>query len=241
MKKKRKSYVVTFEKPLTENGKDVFATILIYGELWEDGVVDGIRLQHVGLSRDGSAVLEVKSETVGALSAPYARTKIFNMGWAICSPDDKFDESTGIEIAKRRFAKYPITTRSGNFLTDDMIHSIMENEYRFISSHFNNFYKKGPDTAEEKPLTFENDDFISFDDGEEKDGEFLWVARVNKDLGDKVHVYWEIKARRKDGTFSKEINTGNEIYVPKNGFRLATKDELERVNKLCWQGIRTIS
>ena len=136
MKKKKKTYCLT--NKVSVNGG--IATVLLYGELWEDGVIDGIRIQRVGLSRDGRKILEEGPEIYSTLSPEYSRTKYFNMGWSICAPGDKFDKEEGIKLARRRFHQHPLTTKSGTFLTDDMINAIMENEINFIITNFGNFY-----------------------------------------------------------------------------------------------------
>lgn len=160
MKKRRKSYVGTKKKTIVVEGKPVEATILVYGELYEDGIIPGVRVQTVGLSRDGQRVLEEGDEVIGISGDIYARTKFFNMGWSICSPQDKFDVNVGISLAKKRFAKYPMYTQSGHFLTDDMIDSIINNELNFIHDHFGKFYCKSEtaDSAWDKQSDEEHSD-----------------------------------------------------------------------------------
>lgn len=154
MKKRRKTYLKTGHA-YVGNGRN--ATILVYGELWETETVDGIFVQRVGLSRDGKRIIECGSSSVGVLGAPYAKTKYFNMGWAICSPDDEYNEEIGIKIAKSRFLKSPLSTQSGTFLTNDMIDAILENEIRFIQNNLSKFYHP---KDEENTITFHAGDLV---------------------------------------------------------------------------------
>lgn len=118
-------------------------TILVYGELWEEGYVDGIILKRARFSKDGQKVMdESKNVESILLNRPYTRTRYFNMGWAICSPDDKFNENYGIELCKRRFRKSPLKTETGLFLTKDMVYAIIRNEIEYIKRNWRNFVKK---------------------------------------------------------------------------------------------------
>lgn len=115
-------------------------TILIYGELWEEGYIDGMIVQRAKFSKDGRKVMDLSMDHEGILlNRPYTRTRYFNMGWAICSPEDKFDENIGIEICKRRFRKSPLRTETGLFLTKDMVQALIENEIKYIKSHWSKF------------------------------------------------------------------------------------------------------
>lgn len=117
-------------------------TILIYGELWEEGYIDGMIVQRAKFSKDGRKVMDLSMDHEGILlNRPYTRTRYFNMGWAICSPEDKFDENIGIEICKRRFRKSPLMTETGLFLTKDMVQALIENEIKYIKSHWNKFVR----------------------------------------------------------------------------------------------------
>lgn len=115
-------------------------TILIYGELWEEGYIDGMILQRAKFSKDGRKIMDLSMDHEGILlTRPYTRTRYFNMGYAICSPEDKYNEAAGIEICKRRFRKSPLKTETGLFLTKDMIHAIMCNEIDYIINHWDKF------------------------------------------------------------------------------------------------------
>lgn len=138
MNKKTKTftYYLPVEKPWGTY------TVMIYGELYQSTEVDGIAIIQGNYSRDGRHFISVKpgSKVIDVTTGtPYLKTKSFNMGWAICSPEDKFDEERGIELCKRRFHRKPLTTQSGTFLTHDMIHAIMENEAKYIEKHFDEY------------------------------------------------------------------------------------------------------
>lgn len=69
--------------------------------------------------------------------------KSLNMGWAICSEEDTFDLQTGIKLAKKRFYRNmgELQTTNRNFLNDDMIEAIIENEVKYIISHPDKYIK----------------------------------------------------------------------------------------------------
>ena len=138
MKKKTKTYFR--KRSVTFYGKQYL--VQVYGELFEDGSVNGLCVLPVHLTRDGKQILgtDIRNSSLFTLGRPYARTKSFNMGWAILTPEDTFDEKVGIELCKKRFSVSPIYTQSGNFLTDDMINAIMENELNFIAKNFHKFF-----------------------------------------------------------------------------------------------------
>lgn len=129
--------------------------ILVYGEVWEEGYIDGIVLKRAKYTRDGREVLDVsKNDESILLTRPYTRTRLFNMGWAICNPADKFDEERGIELCKKRFRKTPLKAETGLFLTKDMCRAIVHNEVEYIKAHWDKF---NPDywnkLAAVRPLT----------------------------------------------------------------------------------------
>lgn len=231
MKKRKKDYVLT-QKVDTPEGK---AVVLVYGELWEDGFVDGLRIQRVGLSRDGGQILAHGPEMLSTLSVPYARTKFFNFGWAICSPEDHYDEATGIHLAKRRFSMSPLSTQSGNLLTDDMNLAILQNELEFIINNFNKFYKRtGSSVNEEEKTEFAKDDYVLTTTGAPEDAEeYYTLGRVQDvlDNGD-LKLYWILEiSRSKDGMSTRSYRTGDNIVVKKADFRKATDEELDKINK----------
>ena len=136
MKKKFRTY------QLVETLKNGY-TVVVYGELWEDGKIDGVAVFPCKFTRDGKTVMEydMKNSTSLWLKKPYARTKHFNMGWAICSPNDEFDLEKGIELCKKRFQKHDMATQCGKFLTESMIYAILGNEIRYIENHWKKYVK----------------------------------------------------------------------------------------------------
>lgn len=166
MKKKFKA----FEKIETLPNRSV---VMVYGELWEDGYVNGVAVFPCKFSRDGRQVMEYdfSNSTSLHLSKPYSRTKYFNMGWAICAREDKFDHDKGVEICKRRFHDEPLTTQSGTFLTPDMITAIIANEVEYIKKHWEKYVPSLPTMdmiAESKRKVHEADYILDFtgDEGE---------------------------------------------------------------------------
>ena len=232
MKKRRKTYLKTGHA-YVGNGRN--ATILVYGELWETETVDGIFVQRVGLSRDGKRIIECGSGSVGVLGAPYAKTKYFNMGWAICSPDDEYNEEISIKIAKLRFLKSPLSTQSGTFLTNDMINAILDNEIRFIQNNINKFYHP---KDEEKATEFYKGDLviknITQEELDEKGYEsYLNMGTVRKNNGETVELESVmVYAKRKDGSIFKRIDSGTNIVVSKKDLRIAKEEEIKELYKV---------
>ena len=64
------------------------------------------------------------------------------MGFAICNSSDTFNINTGIKVAKKRFAKSPMTTQNGNFLTEDMLKAIVDNELNYILNNIDHVLAK---------------------------------------------------------------------------------------------------
>lgn len=139
--------IKTFSKTKTftdENGGRHI--LLIYGELREVETLRGVVVTPVEYTRGSHIVVN----PVGDEDAVYVKTdptwgtrKEFNFGWSVCSAGDKYDEATGIKIAKTRFAKSPLSTQTGTMLTDDMINAILENEIEFIyKNKLNDAFKR---------------------------------------------------------------------------------------------------
>ena len=232
MKKRRKTYLKT---GTTYVGNGRIVTILVYGELWETETVDGIYVQRVGLSRDGKRIIESGNGSVGVLGSPYSKTKYFNMGWAICSPDDEYNEEIGIKIAKSRFLKSPLSTQSGTFLTNDMIDAILDNEIRFIQNNINKFYHP---KDEEKATEFYKGDLviknITQEELDEKGYEsYLNMGTVRKDNGETVELESVmVYAKFKDGSIFKRIDSGTNIVVSKKDLRIAREEEIKELYKV---------
>ena len=148
MKKKFKSIL---KKDMYVDESKNAHVIMVYGELEEDEVREGIAIARVKSSRDGKILMgePVLETIIDNESGVYGSEKRFNMGWAICSEADmdKFSDEEGIRICKKRFAKSPLRTRNGNFLTLDMVNAIVDNEVKFIKEHFDKFSHYGKHQA----------------------------------------------------------------------------------------------
>lgn len=105
--------------------------VLIYGELTETKRTPGVAMVPVSCDRNGNPV-KLTGKPMIMKSPDRGRVKTFNFGWAVCHPNDEFDEKTAINLAKRRFSRCGITTQDGRLLSDDMIDAILENELRYI-------------------------------------------------------------------------------------------------------------
>ena len=67
--------------------------------------------------------------------------KSLNFGWAICSEEDEFNEEYGKHLAKKRFYHDVggLQTGNRNFLCDDMVLAILNNEVNYIISHIDKY------------------------------------------------------------------------------------------------------
>lgn len=114
-------------------------TVLVYGEVSENNLISGFA--PVTFTRKGRIVRSV-GEPIIVNSEFRSPVKSFNMGFAICNASDTFDVNTGIKVAKKRFAKSPMTTQNGNFLTEDMLKAIVDNELNYILNNIDHFLSK---------------------------------------------------------------------------------------------------
>ena len=114
-------------------------TVLVYGEVSESSLISGFA--PVTFTRKGRIVRSV-GEPIIVNNEFRSPVKSFNMGFAICNASDTFDVNTGIKVAKKRFAKSPMTTQNGNFLTEDMLKAIVDNELNYILNNIDHFLSK---------------------------------------------------------------------------------------------------
>ena len=228
-------------------------TIMVYGERWEEGYIDGMIIQRAKFSKDGRKVMDLSTDHEEILlNRPYTRTRYFNMGWAICSPEDKFDETVGIELCKKRFRKSPLKTETGLFLTEDMINALLENEINYIEKNWSKFVHSNENTqnendeqvksefektnnCEEKVEKKVNDDGTNVEPGMhvrllgEDDGR-VTIAHV-KDVDDK-NIYFSWIAKYGHGFFSFNYSNGAaSLSVPKDT-KLRKAKEYEVVTAL---------
>lgn len=142
MKIKTRTFLKT---KMVKCSDDITRIITIYGELDEHDFVDGVMVYPCSV-KGKSKPIEPAYHSVNGKFIPlyensYGRTKEFSLGFAICSPEDDFDQDTAVKICKRRFKK-PIITQNGRMLTPDMIEAIMVNEIKYISEHIELFLPK---------------------------------------------------------------------------------------------------
>lgn len=136
MGKKVKTYY-NYSEVVSSDGKS--HTVLVYGEVRESNLISGFA--PVTFTRKGRIVRSV-GEPIIVNNEFRSPVKSFNMGFAICDASDTFDVNTGIKVAKKRFAKSPMTTQNGNFLTRDMLKAIVDNELSYILNNIDHFLSK---------------------------------------------------------------------------------------------------
>ena len=240
-----KKSLKTFKKTALYNGY----TVLIYGELWEEGYIDGLVVQRAKFSKDGNRVMDVSRDSEHILlNRPYTRTRYFNMGWAICSPDDKFDLATGIEICKRRFRKSPLKTETGLFLTKDMVNALINNELEYIAKHWDKFVPHKRNTElksdvkkDEVKKETPKDVKKRIEEVKKRTVEPGMYVKINKQLSediteigyvkgvgeDKVYLLWTVKFS--DNFCSFKCSYGKKtFYAMKDNVKIATKEEIEK-------------
>lgn len=136
MSKKVKSYY-HYENVTSTNGTNHI--VLVYGEVSEDKFISGFA--PVTFTRKGRIIKSV-GEPIIVNHEFRSPVKKFNMGFAICDSSDTFNLEVGIKVAKKRFAKSPMITQNGNFLTKDMLKAIVDNELKYISNNIEHFLSK---------------------------------------------------------------------------------------------------
>lgn len=127
-------------------------TVLVYGEVNEVNEMTGFYTVPVvfnGKTNKPIAIDYDRRFITPSYKQFYGKTKVFNMGWAICSECDTFDLETGIKICRRRFNRSPITTQNGRFLTPDMCSAIVENEANYVVNHIEMFLPKKWETNDD--------------------------------------------------------------------------------------------
>lgn len=111
--------------------------VYVYGEMEELPYLSGIA--SVLFTPKGRIVRHVSAPVPDYGSEQHSNAREFNMGWALCTPEDIFDEVEAVNIAKRRFSMSPLTTQNGCWLNDDMCQSIVDNEAKYIAEHLDHF------------------------------------------------------------------------------------------------------
>ena len=129
---KVKGYTVT--KDVADANGNVYK-ILVYGEVTEVKALDGIEVRRVRFRHGDKKVVDTGDSLFYALGDNCSPSKALNFGWAICNPNDVYDEAKGIEIAKSRFSKSPLTTQDCRFLKEDMVLAILNQTADYVEEN----------------------------------------------------------------------------------------------------------
>lgn len=240
--------VKTFKKTRTfENEDGSRHILLLYAELREVETLRGVEIRPVEYKRGSKEVTEVLGDVVNVkLDDTFGTRKEFNYGWAVCSATDKYDEEKGIEIAKKRFAKSPLTTQTGTFLTDDMINAILDNEINYIyENKLRDTFTRPvvePTPKKEKTVVtgrrtnkermpqvaekFKNGDVVVI---EWQDTDALTYAAYDKINGKRINFYWKITISGSKQTFRAPWTIENVGKV--KAVRKATEEEVESLTE----------
>lgn len=188
---------VQYIKEVFDKDGKVKHVVLVYGELTETNERIGAIIDNAVMNKNGTRVKRLlNGGTFLDNSENKSRMRVFNMGWAICSSDDKFDIGTGIRLCKKRFSDSPLTTRSMSLLSVDAASAIVKSEAEYIARNIDKYLtlfkdkKKEAATKinvvkEEKPK-FNIGDYITFtlnDDG------YTYVGKIGALTNDGKYVF----------------------------------------------------
>ena len=160
-----KTRVVYSRFKKTYNGRNY--QILVYGELSEAKGVDGFYVVPVTFNGKCNKIKDFDlsgRQFIKGYNKFYSPTKSFNMGWSICAEPDVFVFDEGVKICKRRFAKSPMTTQNGRFLTVDMCQAIVDNEAAHIANNIDLYLPKEDKNNNKYDVCFKFDKFGIKDD-----------------------------------------------------------------------------
>lgn len=201
----KKSYV-------DKNGKTHF--VCVYGELTKTNQHDGITIFNSSFTEDGT-IRSIYDKPINL--TPFNKSRIikkFNFGWAICHPTDTFNDETAIKLCKRRFAKTPIITQEGKFLTHDMIMAILDNEIEFLIQTklkpLDDIDEKTNVPSQDKNPKFSPNDIDVIEDGDVVqvktmfDGTYYGVYKGEEN--EWLNLYWGIQLGKNVSSFSVPCN-----------------------------------
>ena len=139
--------------------------VVVYGEITDKKVNEGYALKKIEYNKDVSLIREITNNYEYILpnsNNAKARTREFNMGFAICNLNyDKYNETEAIKICKRRFAKYPLSTQNLRFLNLDIAKAIVDNEVSYICNNIYKFLPKLKENMNNYSYTEENNNEMS--------------------------------------------------------------------------------
>ena len=210
----------------TFNTFDKTYHILVYGEISETKGVDGFFVVPVSYNGKTNRIVDVNfkdKQLVKGFNKFYSPTKSFNMGWAICVEPDEFNLDEGIKICKRRFAKSPMTTQNGRFLTKDMCQAIVDNEAIHIANRIESYLPKEDKNNNKYDFCFKFDKFgikddefvVELDANPIKDFIHNDAPTNNTDDKHECSCGDECKCKRDANLLYYEPNKGS--YEPKKG------------------------
>ena len=139
---KIKTYSVT--KDVADKNGNIYK-IFVYGEVVEDNALEGVEVRRVSYQHGSKKVVSDSTEDsiILPLGDNCSPVKKLNFGFAICAPEDEFNEEKGIEIARKRFSKSPITTQDCRFLKKDMVEAILNQTAEYVAEHeLKNFFDR---------------------------------------------------------------------------------------------------
>ena len=131
---KIKTYSVT--KDVADSMGRIYK-IFVYGEVTEENALEGVEIRRVNYQHRSGKVVSANDK--GAFILPLgdncSPVKKLNFGYAICAPEDGFDENKGIAVARKRFSKAPLTTQDCRFLKKDMVEAILNQTAEYVATH----------------------------------------------------------------------------------------------------------
>lgn len=202
-----KERIIKSVKEVRHNGKKY--TIMVMGSICETKEISGFYVLPVTFNGKNKKIRNIefdKHVTIPGFNQYYAKTKTFNMGWAICNGDDKFSTEVGETICRRRYSKSPMVTQNGRFLTKDMCQAIVNNEVKYIEEHIADFLPKdGKKSVDERSVTCLDNAISVIEECKEKlknngrcpykpcEGDYVTFT---SDFGDKYVAIFKMKENR---------------------------------------------
>lgn len=185
--------------------------IFVYGELTKTNHLNGTAIAKVKYVSGDKRIVEIVDEpTIINSTNSRSSLKEFNFGWAICDPRDTFDEEKGIELCKKRFARTPLSTQEGKFLTDDMIEAILANEIEYLKAEklIPALGKVQQDECPQPQCTTDSTIKEKFKNGDilrllHKEGKVFYGAYKEANYNDrKVTFYWLLSYAKNNSKFA---------------------------------------
>ena len=228
---KIKTYSVI--KPVTDNNGRTY-TIFVYGEVTENNALDGIEVRRVRYHNGSNDIEAINESRIYPLWDNRSTEKVLNFGFAICAPEDDFNEEIGIKLAKKRFSRAPIRTQDCRFLKEDMVKAILNQTADYVAEHELQEAIKHKEFFE----NFHNGEIVKLGDGDT-------YAAISISEDRNITILWKyfandrrIEFRSDTGEFAENIFTNeakeNLLSKADDGLKATIQDYLRERYRNQW-------